>query len=158
MNVRLIYPDAPWPLAQVHKHPCVRMLVTAANDPANKSKRSSLFALIAVLQKVEKNHAAYENGILLNDLINSIHDMPESYDEAWLIDQLKRMRLFTVEFRDFDLFLVPATSAAAKPDKVARVTVGGTVPPDVRERAIAAATAAGKTLSAWIADLIEQNV
>jgi hypothetical protein len=74
-----------------------------------------------------------------------------------LLDELVRLKLFTVEHRDFVATLVPAESASAKAEPAkTSVTVSGTVSPDLAEQFRDAASRAGTNVSALIASLITE--
>jgi hypothetical protein len=114
--------------------------------------------VLAILSDVDKHPDAYAEP----RPVVGVPNMPEDYDLTLVINELERLRVFEVQARAAGNVLVPVERIGKldwiKPNKEPRVNLGCMVPPDVRDRAQAAANAAGKTLSAFVAEIIEANV
>jgi hypothetical protein len=155
MIPRSLYPTEPWPLAKLFRHPCLPLLISDAKDPAMKPRRKrELSALMAVLQHVAKDPAAFAEPLPLSRAFASVPDMPPSYDVGALIEELARLRLFAIEHSDDGATLVPAESARAKPEPARepqRENLSTTVTGDIKSRVRAEAKLHGITISEMIA-------
>ena len=96
-------------------------------------------------------------GVLPNSLPES--QLYPGYDEGALLDELVRLKIFVIEHRDFDAWLVPATSASAAPKKAKaspkdNLTV--TVDADVAEQIRNAAKRRGVSVASLLAPVLTE--
>jgi predicted HicB family RNase H-like nuclease len=156
---RSVYPQKAWPLASMRQHPCLSFLAAEANDFDTKPNRlREVRAVLAVMDHVGRNPAAYAEPQPLARAFDTIRDMPPSYDKGALITELERLKLFVVEHHALDAVLVPAESAGAEPEAAPAApktaAVASRVPMGVAERLSADAKRRGVSLSALIASVL----
>jgi pyruvate/2-oxoglutarate dehydrogenase complex dihydrolipoamide acyltransferase (E2) component len=160
MISRHLYPTKPWPLAKLGQHPCMRQLVADSNNHDVKgAKLAHVRAVIAVIRHVGTHPAAYANPTPVARALDAIRDMPRGYDEGALLDELVRLKIFVIEHRDFDAWMVPAESATAtaEPAKApSKENVTVTVAADAVARVRDAARRRGVSVSALLAPVVTE--
>jgi pyruvate/2-oxoglutarate dehydrogenase complex dihydrolipoamide acyltransferase (E2) component len=160
MISRHLYPTKPWPLAKLGQHPCLRQLVADSNNRDIKAaKLAHVRAVIAVMEHVGTHPEAYANAMPVAQALDAVRGMPPGFDEGALLDELVRLKIFVVEHRDFDAWLVPAESATAtaEPAKApSKVNLTVTVAADAVARVRDAARRRGVSVSALLAPVVTE--
>jgi hypothetical protein len=83
------------------------MPVADASNP-RQSRRRQIYAVIAVLDHVMKDTAAYAEPRPVAQVLDSIRNMPTNSDADALLDELQKLRMFRIEIGHHVAMLVSA--------------------------------------------------